>query len=64
MGAYLFGGVMAFQFRLQASGAHIPSSLLMMLPYALTIAVLVFSSWKGGGEEAPESLGTNIEPSD
>jgi ABC-type uncharacterized transport system permease subunit len=64
LGAYLFGGVMAFQFRLQAAGTHIPSSLLLMLPYALTIAVLVFSSWKGRGEEAPAALGVNIEPPD
>ncbi len=62
LGAYLFGGVMAFQFRLQAMGTHIPSSLLLMLPYALTIAVLVFSSWKGRGDEAPAALGVNIEP--
>jgi general nucleoside transport system permease protein len=64
VGAYLFGGVMAFQFRLQAMGTHIPSSLLLMLPYALTIAVLVFSSWKGRGDEAPAALGVNIEPAE
>ena len=64
LGAYLFGGVMAFQFRLQASGTHLPSSLLLMLPYVLTIAVLVFSSWKGRGDEAPAALGVNIEPPD
>lgn len=64
LGAYLFGGVMAFQFRLQASGTHLPSSLLLMLPYALTIGVLVFSSWKGRGDEAPAALGINIEPAD
>ncbi len=63
LGAYLFGGVMAFQFRLQAMGTHIPSSLLMMLPYALTVAVLVLSSRKGGGD-APAALGMNIEPAD
>lgn len=61
-GAYLFGGVMAFQFRLQATGANLPSSLLMMLPYGLTVIVLVFSSWKGRGDEAPAVLGINIEP--
>ena len=61
-GAYLFGGVMAFQFRLQAAGTHLPSSLLMMLPYGLTIAVLVLSSWKGRGIEAPAFLGVNLEP--
>jgi simple sugar transport system permease protein len=64
LGAYLFGGVMAFQFRLQAMGTHLPSSLLLMLPYALTILVLVFSSWKRWGDEAPGALGVNIEPSD
>lgn len=66
LGAYLFGGVMAFQFRLQAAGTHLPTSLLMMLPYGLTIAVLVFSSWKGQGRGigAPAALGINIEPPD
>jgi simple sugar transport system permease protein len=64
LGAYLFGGVMAFQFRLQAVGTHIPSSLLMMLPYALTILVLVLSSLKGRGSQSPGALGVNIEPAD
>jgi general nucleoside transport system permease protein len=64
LGAYLFGGVVAFQFRLQATGTHLPSSILMMLPYVLTIAVLVFSSWKGRSIGAPASLGVNIEPSE
>jgi len=40
-GAYLFGGVMAFQLRLQATGTDIPSSFLLMLPYVLTILVLI-----------------------
>jgi len=64
LGAYLFGGVMAFQFRMQAVGTQLPSSLLLMLPYVLTIAVLVFSSWKGRGDEAPAALGNNVEPAD
>ena len=64
LGAYLFGGVMAFQFRLQATGTHLPSSLLLMLPYALTVVVLVLSSWKGRGDEAPAALGVNLEPPD
>ncbi|WP_243546122.1 ABC transporter permease [Pseudodesulfovibrio tunisiensis] len=61
-GAYLFGGVMAFQLRLQAMGTHLPSSLLLMLPYALTILVLIFSAWRGSRIDAPAALGTNIEP--
>jgi simple sugar transport system permease protein len=64
VGAYLFGGVMALQLRLQASGTHIPSSLLLMLPYALTVIVLVLSSWKRKGTGAPSALGINIEPSE
>jgi ABC-type uncharacterized transport system permease subunit len=61
-GAYLFGGIMAVQLRLQASGTTIPSSLLLMLPYTLTIAVLVFSSWRRGSTGEPAALGTTIEP--
>lgn len=64
IGAYLFGGVMAFQFRLQAVGTHLPSSLLLMLPYLLTILVLVFSSWKSRQTDAPAALGVNMEPND
>ncbi len=62
LGAYLFGGVMAFQFRLQATGTHVPSSLLLMLPYALTIIVLVISSKMDKGDKAPAFLGINTEP--
>ncbi|MFW6323842.1 MAG: ABC transporter permease [Desulfovibrionales bacterium] len=62
IGAYLFGGVMAFQLRLQAMGADLPSSLLLMLPYVLTILVVIFSSWLRTGGEAPAALGVNIEP--
>ena len=64
LGAYLFGGVMAFQLRLQAMGTHIPSSLLLMLPYALTVLVLVMSSWHKKSQQAPAILGVNIDPSD
>ncbi len=62
LGAYLFGGVMAFQLRLQATGTNLPSSLLLMLPYALTVLVLVLSSWKAEGSDAPAVLGVNFEP--
>lgn len=64
LGAYLFGGVMAFQLRLQAVGTHLPSSLLLMLPYLLTVVVLVFSSWKSRQADAPAALGVNMEPND
>ena len=63
-GAYLFGGIMALQMRMQASGTALPSSLLLMLPYALTILVLVFSSWRRGATEEPAALGVNVEPTE
>ncbi len=45
IGALLFGGVNAFQFRLQAAGTTIPAAFLGMLPYPLTIVVLVIITW-------------------
>lgn len=63
-GAYLFGGVMALQLRLQASGTQLPSSILLMLPYGLTVFVLVMSSWRKGSSDEPAALGVNIEPVD
>jgi ABC-type uncharacterized transport system permease subunit len=41
VGAILFGGVNAIQFRLQAAGTTIPAAFLGMLPYVFTIVVLV-----------------------
>lgn len=61
-GAYLFGGVMAFQLRLQAMGTDIPSSFLLMLPYGLTILVLILSTMIGRGSAAPAALAVNVPP--
>ncbi len=61
-GAYLFGGVIAFQMRLQATGTTIPSSLLSMGPYLLTLLALLYSSSRGKGRSAPAALGVNLEP--
>jgi simple sugar transport system permease protein len=44
LGAYLFGGADALQLRIQAVGLDIPAYFLMMLPYVLTIAILVLAS--------------------
>jgi simple sugar transport system permease protein len=41
VGALLFAGVDAFQMQLQAAGSNIPYPLLLMLPYVITIIVLV-----------------------
>lgn len=60
VGALLFGGISAIQFRLQASGTTIPASLLNMLPYIFTVVVLVLVTWREGlGKRigAPAALG-------
>ncbi|MGD2103566.1 MAG: ABC transporter permease [Anaerolineae bacterium] len=45
IGAGLFGGINAVQFRMQAAGTTIPAALLNMLPYIATILVLVVITW-------------------
>ncbi len=45
-GALLFGFASALQLRLQALGSDIPSQLLLMLPYLMTIIALIFASKK------------------
>lgn len=45
IGAALFGGINAIQFRMQAAGTTIPAALLNMLPYIATIVVLVIITW-------------------
>ena len=45
-GAMLFGLTSALQLRLQAQGIGIPSQLLLMLPYMMTIIALIFASKK------------------
>jgi simple sugar transport system permease protein len=59
-GALLFGGINAIQFRLQASGTTIPANLLNMLPYILTVVVLVLVTWLEAFRKrvgAPAALG-------
>jgi simple sugar transport system permease protein len=60
VGAILFGGINAVQFRMQAAGTTIPAAFLNMLPYAFTIVVLVFVTWWEGIRKrvgAPAALG-------
>ena len=45
-GSLLFGFASALQVRLQALGSGIPSQLLLMLPYIMTIIALIFASKK------------------
>jgi simple sugar transport system permease protein len=51
-GGLLFGGVDAVQTRFQFLGSNIPSNFLIMMPYLLTIVVLLF----GRRQNAPAAL--------
>ncbi|MCF7935108.1 MAG: ABC transporter permease [Synergistales bacterium] len=62
-GSYLFGGVGALQLRIQAAGTRVPAPLLLMLPYILTIVVLVFIAVRKGKGVllgAPAGLGQHF----
>jgi len=56
-GALLFGFIMALQYKLQAIGVAIPFQFLIMMPYVMTVAVLIFSRKR----VPPGSLGVNFE---
>jgi ABC-type uncharacterized transport system permease subunit len=59
-GAYLFGAALAANFALQAAGVNVlPAEILSMLPYLLTILVLVVLSATGARKRlgAPAALG-------
>lgn len=60
IGAYLFGGIDALQLQLQAIGVTIPSSLLNMLPYLLTLIVITVATLivRVKHISAPKELGT------
>ena len=59
VGAYLFGGVEAGQFRLQTAGVDLSPFFLNMLPYVFTIVVLVLSTREATRRafNAPAALG-------
>ena len=58
VGSYLFGGIDALGFHLQAAGVHVSQFFLQMLPYIFTITVLtVVMAKRGGRIAAPGALG-------
>ncbi|MFP4343106.1 MAG: ABC transporter permease [Anaerolineales bacterium] len=60
LGAILFGGINAVQFRLQAAGTNIAAAFLNMMPYLATILVLIVTTWweaLGQRIGAPNALG-------
>lgn len=57
-GAFIFGGLDILGFRLQAAGIHINQYFVDMIPYLVTILVLVVSGInKHGRNQAPKNLG-------
>lgn len=58
LGAVIFGGAEALTPRLLAIGADVPVYLMNMLPYVVTLAILIFPYlWKRGESAAPSHLG-------
>jgi ABC-type uncharacterized transport system permease subunit len=57
--AYFFGVLDILGFRVQLIGSHIPSYFLKMIPYIVTILVLMFLGWRNRNKPsgAPEALG-------
>ncbi|MFC5702176.1 ABC transporter permease [Cohnella faecalis] len=58
--AYFFGMLDSLGFRLQLIGSDVPTYFLKMIPYFVTIFVLMFLGWRNRGKlsGAPQSLGT------
>lgn len=52
LAALLFAGAIALQLRLQAIGVDIPPQFFFMIPYLLTIAVLLVATRSGSGPQA------------
>ena len=46
LGAFIFGGAVGLQFQLQSMGVQIPPYFLLMLPYLLTLAILLIFGQK------------------
>jgi len=57
--AYFFGLLDTLGFRLQLAGSAVPSYFLKMIPYLLTIAVLIFVGWRTKHKlsGSPQALG-------
>ena len=59
LGALLFGGAEALQLQLQARGTDLSPFVMTMMPYLLTLLVLVFWGWRRRSA-APAALGRNF----
>lgn len=59
IGALVFGGAEALQLELQARGADVSPFIMTMIPYLLTLLVLLFWGWNRRSA-APAGLGRNF----
>jgi general nucleoside transport system permease protein len=59
VGALAFGGAEALQLQLQALGADVSPFLMTMVPYLMTLLILVFWGWRRQSA-APAALGRNF----
>ena len=58
LGGLLFGGIEALIPRIMAAGLPVPQYYLLMMPYAITLAVLIYSAVSSRhGQNAPLALG-------
>jgi Uncharacterized ABC-type transport system, permease component len=53
LGSFLFGGLDIIGFRLQGTKFAVSQYLIDMLPYVVTVAILVFTSFKKSKDNAP-----------
>ena len=58
-GALIFGGAEALQLQLQARGADVSPFIMTMIPYLLTLLILVFWGWNRRSA-APAALGRSF----
>jgi len=61
IGTYLFGLLDSIGFRIQLAGSPIPSYFLKMIPYLVTIIVLMIVGWRSRNKlsSAPQALGVS-----
>ncbi len=62
IGAYLFGIFISAEINLQIIGVQIQAEYLAMMPYVMTIIVLVLISLRDTQSEAPGTLGQIFQP--
>ncbi|MCL6459558.1 MAG: ABC transporter permease [Gorillibacterium sp.] len=57
--SYFFGALDSLGFRIQLVGSHVPPYFLKMIPYVVTILVLMYLGWRNRNKPSgtPESLG-------